>query len=136
VKRYTASTVLKEPTTSIRASNLQACFSREKANTPLLPDPERRTIAGIGKRLGRKHLADVASVAKPDTILAWYRRLIACKFDRSKHRSYPGRPRVDAALEELIIRMAQENTGRHMIGYPAHWPISDTVSPLRPSETS
>jgi hypothetical protein len=36
----------------------------------------------------------VARVAKPDTILAWYRRLIAKKFDSSKHRSYPGRPRV------------------------------------------
>jgi transposase InsO family protein len=74
-----------------------------------LSDAERSTLAEIGKRLGRKCLAEVACVAKPETILAWYRRLIARKFDGSKHRSYPGRPRVDPELEALIVRMAQEN---------------------------
>ena len=50
-----------------------------------LSDPERSTLGGIGKRLGRKALAQVACVAKPDAILARYRRLIAKKFDGSKH---------------------------------------------------
>jgi putative transposase len=76
-----------------------------------LSDPERATLAEIGKRLGRKALRDVASVAKPDTILAWYRRLVAQKFDGSKHRSYPGRPRVSTEVEALVIRMARENPG-------------------------
>ena len=48
-----------------------------------LSDPERSTLAEIGKRLGRKALAQVASMAKPDTILARYRKLIAHKFDGS-----------------------------------------------------
>jgi hypothetical protein len=48
-----------------------------------LSDPERSTLAEIGKRVGRKDLKLVASVALPDTILAWYRRLIAQKFDGS-----------------------------------------------------
>ena len=38
------------------------------------------TLAGIGKRLGLKALREVACIAKPDTILAWYRRLVAQKF--------------------------------------------------------
>ena len=59
-----------------------------------LADPERVTLAEIAKRLGRKALKDVAQGAKPDTILAWYRRLIAQKFGGSRHRGYPGRPRV------------------------------------------
>src|SRR5438046_8978267 len=59
-----------------------------------LSDPERATLSEIGKRLGRKALREVACVAKPDTILAWYRRLVAAKFDASKNRQYPGRPRV------------------------------------------
>jgi hypothetical protein len=54
-----------------------------------LSDPERSTLAEIGKRLGRKALAQVACVAKPDTILAWYRKLITQKFDGSKYRRYP-----------------------------------------------
>jgi hypothetical protein len=59
-----------------------------------LSNPERATLAEIGRRLGRKMLAEVACVAKPDTILAWYRKLVAEKFDGSKHRQYPGRPTV------------------------------------------
>jgi putative transposase len=76
-----------------------------------LSDPQRSTLAEIGKRLGRKALAQVALVAKPDTILGWYRKLVAQKFDGSKHRSYPGRPPIGAKLEALIVQMAKENTG-------------------------
>src|ERR671911_881767 len=76
-----------------------------------LSDPERSTLAEIGKRLGRKALKEVACVAKPDTILAWYRRLIARKFDGSKFRSYPGRPRISREVTDLIIQMAKENRG-------------------------
>src|SRR5216683_808454 len=75
-----------------------------------LSDPERSTLAEIGKRLGRKRLKHVACTAKPDTILAWYRRLIARKFDGSKHRIYPGRPRVETAIEGLVVRFARENS--------------------------
>ena len=74
-------------------------------------DPERSTLAEIGKRVGRKDLQLVASAALPDTILAWYRRLIAQKFDGSKRRSYPGRPPIRPEIEALIIRMARENSG-------------------------
>ena len=76
-----------------------------------LSDPEKSTLAEIDKRLGRKALVQVARVAKPDTILAWYRRLIADKFDGSKHRKYPGRRRIGPALEALIVKMAEENSG-------------------------
>jgi putative transposase len=68
-----------------------------------LSDPERSTLAEIGKRLGRKALAQVTCVAKPETILAWYRRLIAQKFDGSKFRPYPGRPRISKEAEALIV---------------------------------
>jgi hypothetical protein len=76
-----------------------------------LSDSERCTLAEIGSRLGRKHLNEVACIVKPETILAWYRRLIAHKFDGSKRGSYPGRPRVDSAIEALILQMAKENSG-------------------------
>ncbi|MGD0009957.1 MAG: hypothetical protein ABSE93_15595 [Terriglobia bacterium] len=49
-----------------------------------LSDPERSTLAEMGKRLGRRGLEQVAGAGKPDTILAWYRRLIARKFDGSQ----------------------------------------------------
>jgi len=74
-----------------------------------LSDAERATLAEIGHRLGRKVLAEVANVARPDTILAWYRKLIARKFDGSKARRSPGRPRIEREVEQLIVRMAKEN---------------------------
>ncbi len=79
-----------------------------------LSDAERATLAEIGHRLGRKVLAEVATVARPDTILAWYRKLVARKFDGSKARRSPGRPRIKRELEQLIVRMAKEN---HDWGY-------------------
>jgi hypothetical protein len=56
-----------------------------------LSDGERATLAEIGRRLGRKGLQQVARIAKPDIILAWYRKRIAEKFDGSKRRRSPGR---------------------------------------------
>src|SRR5260370_6306475 len=76
-----------------------------------LSDGERATLAGIAKRLGRKALQEVACIAKPDTILAWYRKLVAQKFDGSKKRRLAGRPRVETAIEELVVKLARVNCG-------------------------
>jgi putative transposase len=76
-----------------------------------LSDGERATLAGIAKRVGRKALEEIACIAKPDTILAWYRKLVAQKFDGSKKRGMAGRPRVDRAVEELVVKLARENSG-------------------------
>ena len=97
-----------------------------------LSNPERITLAEIGKRLGRRALRDVACVAKPDTILAWYRRLVAQKFDGSKHRQYPGRPPVASEVEALVVRMARENSGsRATTASPVPLPTLVTGSRIR-----
>jgi putative transposase len=74
-----------------------------------LSDGERKTLAEIGQKLGRQALEEVATIVKPDTILGWHRKLVAQKFDGSKHRQAPGRPPIDQELEALVVRMAQEN---------------------------
>src|SRR2546430_6481473 len=56
----------------------------------LLSDAEKATLAEIAHRLKRKALEELAAVAKPDTLLAWYRKLIANKFDGSKFRKSSG----------------------------------------------
>src|SRR3954447_8355870 len=76
--------------------------SQFPARVPLT-DPQRATLAEIGKRLGHHSLEPVASVAKPDTIQGCYRKLIARKFDGSKHRTYPGRPPVAREVTEVIV---------------------------------
>ena len=42
----------------------------------------------------QRSLAEVVSLVKPDTVLAWRRRLVPRKFDRSKNRQYPGPPTI------------------------------------------
>jgi putative transposase len=60
---------------------------RTKLNRRLrFSDAERATPGEIGFRLGRRTLSEVATAAQPDTILAWYRRLVARKFDGSQSR--------------------------------------------------
>ena len=73
-----------------------------------LTDPERRRLARLGKALGRKALSEVACIASPDTILRWYRELVAKKYDGSKRRG-PGRQRKPSEIARLLIRMAVEN---------------------------
>ncbi|HEY5871355.1 MAG TPA: helix-turn-helix domain-containing protein [Candidatus Tectomicrobia bacterium] len=74
-----------------------------------LTDTERHRLAALAYPLGRKRLKEVATLVTPDTLLQWYKRLIAQKFDGSKHRAKLGRPRVAAAIEQLVIQMAEEN---------------------------
>ena len=71
-------------------------------------DDERRKLAAKGRALGRKVLAELGCLVTPDTILRWYRQLIARKYDGSRQRK-PGRPRVAQTIRELVIRMALES---------------------------
>jgi putative transposase len=74
-----------------------------------LTDTERRRLAALAHPLGRQRLKEVASLATPDTLLRWYKRLIAQKFDGSKQRQQLGRPRGAEEVEQLVIRLAEEN---------------------------
>jgi putative transposase len=47
-----------------------------------LTNAERATLGEVGKRLGRKGLAKVAQVARPERILGWFRKLVTQKFDK------------------------------------------------------
>ena len=73
-----------------------------------LNDDQGRRLAVKGKVLGRKVLTQVAAIVTPDTILRWYRKLVAKKYDGSKMRG-PGRPRTENEIASLLVRMAGEN---------------------------
>ena len=73
-----------------------------------LTDDQRRRLAVKGKILGRRRLAAVAGIVTPDTILRWYRTLVAKKYDGSQTRR-PGRPPTKPDIASLVVRMANEN---------------------------
>jgi putative transposase len=71
-------------------------------------DDQRRRLAVKGRIVGRCRLGELAGLVAPDTILRWYRELIARKYDGSARRLI-GRPTVAADLERLVVPMATEN---------------------------
>ena len=89
-----------------------------------LKDEERRQLAKIGKKLGRKALEAIATIVKPDTILRWHAKLVARKFDGSSYRRATGRPALSQEIEAQILRFARENRTwgarpGDMSGFPA-----------------
>jgi len=75
-----------------------------------LSNDERIHLATIGNRIGMKALKEVANIVKPETILKWFRQLVAKKFDGSAMRGKScGRPHVPPDVKELIVLFAREN---------------------------
>jgi transposase InsO family protein len=71
-----------------------------------LTDADRRRLAARAPRLGRVALKGIATIATPDTLLRWHRRLIAQKWT---YVSSPGRCGVLFEIRRLVVRMAEEN---------------------------
>ena len=87
-------------------------------------DNQRRRLAAKAKKLGRKLLAQVATIATPETLLAWHRKLIAQKYDGSSFRTH-GRRRTSkelaawlcAWLKRIVRGATVESRGRSLISF-------------------
>jgi putative transposase len=75
-----------------------------------LNDEQRRRLAVRAKALGRAALNGVAGIVTPETLLRWYRNLVAEKYDGSRCRTM-GRATTAAAIAKLVVRMARDNPG-------------------------
>ena len=72
---------------------------------------ERRTLVDAAVAMGRKLMQKVVSIVKPETILAWQRRLEKEKWDySSRQKRGPGRPRTAGHIEAIVCRLTRENT--------------------------
>jgi len=71
-----------------------------------LTEADRRTLVRYGLCI-KERLAEVLTIVRPETLLAWNRRMKRQKwtFDNSPKR--PGRPSKAKATEELALRMAE-----------------------------
>ena len=73
-------------------------------------DEERRSLAEAALAMGRSLMKEVVSIVKPETILAWQRRLEQKKWDYSeRRRRAPGRLRTADDIAALVCRLAREN---------------------------
>jgi transposase InsO family protein len=73
-----------------------------------LTESQRRRLAVRARVLGRATLRGFTCIVTPDTLLAWYRKLVAAKYNGAPYRR-PGRPPTASAIADLAVRMASEN---------------------------
>src|SRR5256712_14093427 len=74
-----------------------------------LSNGDRLAPAEIGQKLGRKTLAELATIAKPDIILARHCKLAAQPWHRTQPRTSLRRTRLENELENLAVRKGREN---------------------------
>ncbi len=72
-------------------------------------DAPRCRLARRANEVGRVRLREVSFVVTPDTLLRWYRELVAKKYDGGMKRG-PGSPRVSGEMRRLIVEMATESS--------------------------
>jgi hypothetical protein len=72
-------------------------------------DSDRKALAEPGQQLDKQALEEMATVAKPDTILAWHRTFADQKGDSSPPHKSGGRRCIDKEIEDLVVRMARDN---------------------------
>src|ERR1039458_4628543 len=73
-----------------------------------LTEADRRVLVQYGLRI-KTRLAEVISIAKPETLLAWNRRQKQKKWTSDKQSARRGRPPKADDTEVLIVRLAGEN---------------------------
>ena len=69
---------------------------------------QRIRLARKAKDLVRRALFGISPIVTPDTLLRWYRKLVAEKWTFKSERN-KGRPRIDLDVEQLVLRLLQEN---------------------------
>ena len=75
----------------------------------LLTNKQRMRVAAKAKRLSRKMLEQCTVLFTPDTIIGWYNKLIAEKYDGSQNRGKVGRPQISQEIIDLVITFKEEN---------------------------
>lgn len=75
-----------------------------------LTNDQRRLLAVKAKPLGIKVLGEITDLFSPETIIGWYRKLVASKYDGAANRK-GGRKKVSQNIIDMVLRMAQENRG-------------------------
>jgi hypothetical protein len=78
---------------------------QQKDKRILLNNTQRRRLAAKARKLTRKLLEETTILFTPATILGWYRKLIAQKYDGSATRGKVGRPRTNQEIVHWILKI-------------------------------
>ena len=94
----------------------QLSIVERKLTKPVKPNrAEKLALAILTARLKQvthrpaSWLRDVIRIVQPETVLKWHRELVGRKWQR-RGKQKGGRPRISRELENLIVRLAKENS--------------------------
>lgn len=77
---------------------------------PELTDDERRRLAKRSRAMNQYLLSITENTWSPSTVMDWYRKLIAEKYDSTgENQKKRGRKPVSTDLQELVLRLAEQN---------------------------
>ena len=83
---------------------------QEKQNKRIiLTNSQRMRVAAKAKRLSRKMLEQCTELFTADTVMRWYHKLIAEKYDGTGNRGKVGRPQISPEVVALVIKFKEEN---------------------------
>jgi len=88
---------------------LRRKYDRDFGRRLLLNDEQRRELAEKARAVIRHGHGHVIQIVRPDTLMRWYRRLVAREFDSSRKPRRTGRPETAPHVCKLILRFAREN---------------------------
>ncbi|MDA0837672.1 MAG: hypothetical protein O3B01_29980 [Planctomycetota bacterium] len=74
-----------------------------------LTENDRQILVRFGMPI-RDRLRDVVSIVKPETLLAWNRKMKREKWTFQKLQNQAGRPAKGADVENTVVRLAEETT--------------------------
>ena len=75
----------------------------------VLTNAQRRRLAVKGFAIGKHGLKQITDLFQPSTILGWYRKLVAQKYNGAPYRRKSGRPRVDQEVIEKVLWLTKRN---------------------------
>lgn len=88
---------------------LKELQQQQNSKRILLNNNQRRRLARKAKALTRKLLEETTALFTPETVLGWYRKLIAGKYDSSHSRKKIGHHNIHKQIVRLVIQIKQEN---------------------------
>jgi putative transposase len=83
----------------------QLAVLRRQVPRPKFEPTDRALLAALSRALPQARWSGF--LVRPETLLRWHRRLVAGAWTYPRHRR--GRPPLDEHLQQLIVRLAQEN---------------------------
>jgi hypothetical protein len=99
-------------------------------------DAQRIRLARKAKLVGRRRLGQITTLVTPDTLLRWFRVLIAKKWTYAR-TNVLGRPPVGSELEKLVLKLIEENPtwgSNRIVGAlanPGHTVSDSTIDNIR-----